>query len=124
MQNIIIIVIDRNAATGGSGFTDCVPVRLYTSQGPDRANFITRPQLIYSRSAWMIIIRSIFWDIKQAELPCYLLHADFFLGPFFDPEDGGDVFLCNIGRLSTDYTSLYPRSKNFINTAVRTSHPI
>jgi hypothetical protein len=27
----------------------------------------------------------------------------------FDPEDGGDMFLRNIGCLSTDYTALYLR---------------
>jgi hypothetical protein len=28
---------------------------------------------------------------------CYLLHAGFLLGLFFDPEDAGDMFLRNIG---------------------------
>jgi hypothetical protein len=28
---------------------------------------------------------------------------------FFDPEDGGDMFLQNVSRHSTDYTALYPR---------------
>jgi hypothetical protein len=28
---------------------------------------------------------------------------------FFDLEDEGDMLLRNVGRLSTDYTSLYPR---------------
>jgi hypothetical protein len=28
---------------------------------------------------------------------------------FFDPEDGGDKFLRNVGWLSTEYTALYPR---------------
>jgi hypothetical protein len=32
--------------------------------------------------------------MKQvAEPACYLFHAGFFLGIFFDPEDGGDMFL-------------------------------
>jgi hypothetical protein len=26
----------------------------------------------------------------------YLLHAGFFRGSFFDPEDGGDIFLRNV----------------------------
>jgi hypothetical protein len=34
------------------------------------------------------------------------------LGLFFDPEDGGDMFLRNINWLSTDYTALYPRRQN------------
>jgi hypothetical protein len=28
---------------------------------------------------------------------------------FFDPEDGGDTFLRNVGYNSTDYTASYPR---------------
>jgi hypothetical protein len=43
---------------------------------------------------------------------CHLIHAGFLLGLFFDPEDGGDMFLLNIGSLSIDYTALYPRRQN------------
>jgi hypothetical protein len=31
---------------------------------------------------------------------------------FFNPEDGGYLFLRNVGWLSTDYTALYPRRWN------------
>jgi hypothetical protein len=34
---------------------------------------------------------------------CCLLWASFLLGLLFDPEDGDDMFLRNIGWLSTDY---------------------
>jgi hypothetical protein len=30
---------------------------------------------------------------QQAELACHLLHGNFLLSLFFDPEDGGDMFL-------------------------------
>jgi hypothetical protein len=43
---------------------------------------------------------------------------------FFDPEDGGDMFLRNVGSHSTDYTVfIYQKMVLFINTAVRTSNP-
>jgi hypothetical protein len=29
----------------------------------------------------------------ESFFPCYMLHATFFFGLFFDPEDGGDMFL-------------------------------
>jgi hypothetical protein len=35
--------------------------------------------------------------------------AGFFLSLFFDPEDGGDMYLRNVGWLYTDYTMLYHR---------------
>jgi hypothetical protein len=39
---------------------------------------------------------------------CHLIHADFLLGLFFDPEDVGDMFLRNVGLLSTDYRRYTP----------------
>jgi hypothetical protein len=38
----------------------------------------------------------------------YLLHAGFLRGLFFDPDDGGDMFLRNVCSFSTDFTALYP----------------
>jgi hypothetical protein len=38
----------------------------------------------------MVMKGSIFWDITGSA--CYLLHTDFLLGLFFNPEDGGDMF--------------------------------
>jgi hypothetical protein len=37
-----------------------------------------------------------------------LLASYWFLGLLFNPEDGGVMFLRNVGGLSTDYTVLYP----------------
>jgi hypothetical protein len=39
-------------------------------------------------------------------------HAGLLLCLFFDPEDGGDMFLRIVGWLSTDYTTLYPKRQN------------
>jgi hypothetical protein len=63
----------------------------------------------------MVMKSFIFWDItsgspfkvnrrfggtplagyKQISV-CYVLHADFLRGSFFDPEDAGDMFLRNV----------------------------
>jgi hypothetical protein len=36
-------------------------------------------------------------------------HVRFLLGLFFEPEDGGDIFLRDVGSYSAEYTALYPR---------------
>jgi hypothetical protein len=35
--------------------------------------------------------------IKQSSFACCLLHAGFLLGLIFNPEDGGDMILRNVG---------------------------
>jgi hypothetical protein len=42
--------------------------------------------------------------------PATYFHTGILLG-LFDPEDGGDMFLRNVGSLSTDYRALYPRKQ-------------
>jgi hypothetical protein len=39
-------------------------------------------------------------------------HTGFSLGLFFDHEDGGDIFLWNVGWSLAVYTALYPRINN------------
>jgi hypothetical protein len=54
-----------------------------------------------------VVMKSIiFWDM----MPCNLLRCNRrFGGTFFsDPEDGGDMFLRNVGCISTDYTASHP----------------
>jgi hypothetical protein len=43
---------------------------------------------------------------------CCLFRPHFLPCVFFDPENGGYMFLQNFGSLSTDYTVLYPRKQN------------
>jgi hypothetical protein len=47
-----------------------------------------------------------------------LHHADFLLGLLFNLEDGGDMFLGNVGLLSTEYKTLYPRRQLFKTESV------
>jgi hypothetical protein len=42
------------------------------------------------------------YDAEQSSV-CCRLYASFLLDLLFDPEDGGDMFLRNVGRLSADY---------------------
>jgi hypothetical protein len=57
--------------------------------------------------------------LRVQSFACCLLQSGFLLGFFLDPEDGGDIFLQNVGWLSTDYTALCPGVQNsfgdFIN---------
>jgi hypothetical protein len=43
---------------------------------------------------------------------CYLLHAGLLLG-LFNPENGGNLFLRNVGSLSMDFSTFYPRKYNW-----------
>jgi hypothetical protein len=51
------------------------------------------------------------WDLRFSQRwclpPAYLLVLVENL--VFDPEDGGDTFLRNVGCISTDYTASHPR---------------
>jgi hypothetical protein len=49
---------------------------------------------------------------EERALLATCFHSGFLLGLFFDPEHEGDMFLRNVGWLSTDYTVLYPRTQN------------
>lgn len=45
------------------------------------------------------IFRYIMSCIREASSDCYLIHTNFLLGLFFDPEDLGDISLRNINWL-------------------------
>jgi hypothetical protein len=56
--------------------------------------------------------KTILWrniGVLWAGLSLLPASACFLLDLFFDPEDGGEMFLQNIGWLSMDYTALYPK---------------
>jgi hypothetical protein len=56
----------------------------------------------------VVMKSTIFWDITQNIClpPAFTLIS---CSAIFDPEDGGDMFLRNVGSYSTDYKALYPR---------------
>jgi hypothetical protein len=53
-------------------------------------------------------MRYVGFEIPRAFLATYF-EAGFLLGLFFESEDGGDMFLRNFCRFTTDYATLYPR---------------
>jgi hypothetical protein len=49
---------------------------------------------------------------RRLALLVICFHAGFLLGLFFNPENGGDMFLRNFGWFSTDYKALYSWRQN------------
>jgi hypothetical protein len=54
-------------------------------------------------------------DKQQNSWICHLLSCCFLLDLFLDPEVRGNIFLQNVGWLSTGYTALYPRRQNSLS---------
>jgi hypothetical protein len=67
-------------------------------------------------------------DVSEEESRASCLLNDLLLGSLFNPQDGGDMFLRNVSRLSTNYTTLYPRRHNSwtlkLSLYLDTSQPI
>jgi hypothetical protein len=63
----------------------------------------------------VMIKSTIFWDMtpcRDEEITDFLaicFQNSFLLGLLFEPEDGGDIFIRNVGSLSTDKTECYSR---------------
>jgi hypothetical protein len=54
------------------------------------------------------LLRCRIWGSHSSGHEEFLFHAGFLLGLFFDPVDGGNMFLRNVGWPSTGYTALFP----------------
>jgi hypothetical protein len=95
------------------------PTNYITNQCNSMLNTICK-DVAFEALIAMTMKSSVFWDITPCSpvklnkrlLPCCLLHASFSLGLLSDPDDGGDMFLRNVGWLSPHYTALYPRRQN------------
>jgi hypothetical protein len=60
---------------------------------------------------------------RKASSACYLVHAGFVLGLFFNPEAGGDMFLWNWLTFNRLHGVISQKIELFITTSVRTSNP-
>jgi hypothetical protein len=52
------------------------------------------------------------WLVESQQTLDACFAAGFLFGLFLKPEDVGEMFLQNFGRLSTDYTALYSKVQN------------
>jgi hypothetical protein len=64
-----------------------------------------------TKTNWLIVGRNVTRTQNPASRLLCLLHTGFLHAFFFDPEDGGDMFLRKVGWLSTDYTALHTSHK-------------
>jgi hypothetical protein len=62
---------------------------------------------------------------KESAVLATCFHAGFLLVFFFEPEDGGDIFLRNVDELTFNglHGVISQKIELFIPTAVRTSNP-
>jgi hypothetical protein len=73
---------------------------------------INQPVLLVHITTVAFSGMKLFLDVIQQQTnnsACHLLTCWFLLNYLFDPEDGGDMFIRNVGCNSTDYTASYPR---------------
>jgi hypothetical protein len=68
--------------------------------------FRIKPRKNPTRSRW------------QSETACNLLLAGILISLLFDPEDGGSMFLQNIGSLLSDYLALHAKIPNRSKSAI------
>jgi hypothetical protein len=101
-------------------------------------SFSSIQQILYVGFALLTLVAtksSIFWDkapcslVKvnkcfERENACCLLHSDFLIDLLFDPEDGGYMFLQDIGRFSPGYRMLYPKTQYSSIQQILLSHAI
>jgi hypothetical protein len=78
--------------------------------------FVHRVQILRNRpiSTFTVVTTGLLemWPDNGQSFAACLLHDGFLLSLIFDLEDGGDMFLRNVGRLSPEYKALYPRRLN------------
>jgi hypothetical protein len=64
---------------------------------------------------WRLVVCWDVTDVSEEHIASIFRVEEFFFTLvlaekfFFDPEDGGDMFLRNVGCISTDYTASHPR---------------
>jgi hypothetical protein len=71
-----------------------IELREIVCEGIDRLQWLALVNVIMK--VGFEVLTALLGNNKQGTA-CYLLHPRFLLGLFFDPEDGGDMFLRNVG---------------------------
>jgi hypothetical protein len=83
--------------------TPCIPLKVTGHFGGMYRLHLQGEKIQQCRNEYALPYQQV---IKQRL--CCMLALVFSLGLFFDPEDGGDVFLHDIRYISMDYIVLYP----------------
>jgi hypothetical protein len=126
LPSVIIITYlqssQRSRATEQKRGSNFRSLKLHTWMG---AGFLIRPltaliliPVTIQHTCWYHRNNNIFINLFTVLLIAlqistrYLFHAGFPLVLFLDPEEGGEMFLRNVGWLSMHYTTLYHRRRD------------
>jgi hypothetical protein len=116
--------------TGWSQVIQILPPFIFFKTRKTDSKYIWEMSIINLKvSASVSVTQVTGWGFQRLKVPAMsrmvvqavscLLHTGLLLGLLFDPEDGGNMFLGNVGRLSLDYLAQYPSRHNSSQSLLR-----